>query len=519
MPRDPRNIKAGDTAISAKNWRDMASPARRVNHLTVGTGLTAFNTDGTGIGVGVNKKTPFLPHQIQRRGGKALQISPGLFTQGGVEFALTGLSVSLPAGWTANSSYMISYKVKGDIDNPTGVTTSVGIMPVDTSDNPKYFRLAKFQTGGADGGGTVRINKVYQTWQGGDIDRSSSGGQPIADGNSPFSTSRWRKTLQKNPITDDHEDEWQLYRSHTVASRRYGIPSLQNRRSTASPLSWITPDADNRVQNGVASSFGSSQGRIKSISKDIHPGSSIPSIQLWRFRNPNNASMNTSNDFRIVARHPTGIHAQSTSGEIFYPNRNNLRNWLGVFGTSGATGEISSSNVPPHGSLRFQNDAQTADANTDRSQDGRYWYAINTSNEDGGATGGQSKKDYGTSGYVFARKLHILNSSSNNFWNTTNFITTQSGQISFETSGKSGSNDLRLWANGPGAQLAIRSVGEVLTSGPNYTLITANHLVNGNQTVDDTAAGVAQGHLISLDSLFNSDEAVAHQWFFAVGGG
>ena len=403
--RQPRNIQAGDTALSAQNWRDLANLARRISNMNLSNDFEGWNSDGSGINLKIRRNRPFLPHKAKFNNSKSLIITSGSYQQGETRFELTGFNVS--GTWDPNSSYLVSYKLEGTLSAPTGVNTSIEKMPVDTSDRALYHDIVKFQTGSSGGSDGVKIINTDQVWQGGHINRSastsSSGGDGvIPDHDSPNSLIQpYRSTLEFNPQSGDHENELQLYNVYGVATdgttsgdgRPLAFPVYQATDTDArGTLLWVSPDADKDNTRTAGP-----QKSIQILSTGARPvingvSQNDEQVQIYDFDNGTLNAINTSLD-SIMIRKDDGLG----NAFVSYADSRQLGNAINSSDLNGGSG-ISSSVVPPHGQLQFQSDPQVSSANSDRSQDGRYWFATTTKNVDGGAAGGADEKSYETSG-------------------------------------------------------------------------------------------------------------------------
>lgn len=326
MPRDPRRIHAGDEAISAANWRDLVTAAKLINGFTVGNDMTAWSTPGGGLSIKNTGPLPPLPHRLNRRGSKRILLTSGPYSEDGTNLDLKDLSVSEPAGFTANSSYVVGYRSVFDSDGVlASVNTSTNILPyVETSGDNPLFRLGRIKTGGTP----VSIIQVFQDWQGGTIERGETP-TITPDADSPNSADAlFLSTINYRPVSDDHEGELQLYGVRNVHTDNYGIPFIQPDGSSGG-MRWLTPDSDRWYGSGPV---GSSAGRVKSIAKrrgSSGISTSTAALEIWGFYDAaDSGDMDDSLDFRLLARHPTGLHAQSTSGEVIYPDRDQVAKWL-----------------------------------------------------------------------------------------------------------------------------------------------------------------------------------------------
>lgn len=324
MPRDPRRIHAGDEAISAANWRDLVTAAKLINSFSVGTDMTAWKTPGGGLSIKNTGPLPPLPHRLNRRGSARILLTSGPYMEDGTNLDLKDLSVSEPGGFTANSSYLVGYRsVFGSSGVLTEVKTSTNILPyTETSGDNPLFRLGRIKTGGTP----VSIIQVFQDWQGGTIERGETP-SITPDADSPNSADAlFLSTINYRPVSDDHEGELQLYGVRNVHEDNYGIPFIQP-SDTSGGMRWLTPDSDRWFG---ASPVGTSAGRVKSIAKRRSVSSSVASLEIWGFYDHvDSGDLSTTDDFRLLARHPTGLNAQSTSGEVIYPNRDQVARWLG----------------------------------------------------------------------------------------------------------------------------------------------------------------------------------------------
>ncbi len=332
MPRDPRRIHAGDEAISAANWRDLVIAARLINGFTVGNDMTAWKTAGGGLSIKNTGPLPPLPHNLNRRGSARITLTSGPYSEDGTNLDLKDLSVSEPAGFTANSSYLVGYRSVFDSDGVlTSVNTSTNILPyTETSGDNPLFRLGRIKTGGTPStSDPVSIIQVFQDWQGGTIERGETPTiTPDADSPNPGDV-LFLSTINYRPVDDDHEGELQLYGVRNVHEDNYGIPFIQPDGSSGG-MRWLTPDSDRWY--GASAPVGSSAGRVKSIAKrrgSSGISTSTAALEIWGFYDhADSGDMSTSLDFRLLARHPTGLNAQSTSGEVIYPDKDQVARWL-----------------------------------------------------------------------------------------------------------------------------------------------------------------------------------------------
>lgn len=498
-PRNARKLQPGDTELSAGNWSDLSDNANRVNQFSVGNDMTLWNTNKAGIHFKNTRETPYQSHLLVKRGSKRLVLTAGSFTQDGVTLDLSGLSTSLPAGFAVSSSYLVSYRAilsaSGEL---TDVLTSLNQLPyIETSPDNPLFRLGRFNTGT---GATPKIIKLFQDWQGGFINRGTGAGPITPDANSGVPNKpQFINTINFRPVKDAHEGELQLYNVQKISTSNYGIPFLRIDSSSAL-LRWLTPDSDRRI--AAAGEVGSSAGRIKSISKVADVSSSIVGLQIWGFKqNVDPGDMNTSDDFRPLMRHPTGLNAESTSGEVIYPTRNKFANWLEsaiTINSSQIQGGFISTSLIPHAQTDFVIGAGRANllmgANKNHDLRLRYALAMGSSTRTGF---GRDDKSYETSGKDGARKFYITDSSGGNHWTAGTLQVDTSQGINIK-SGTDKTIDIFQGALGTG--LHIGSFSELahplevrLTTSLLTETILGDLTIDGFLTVD--IATIHHGHI------------------------
>ncbi len=521
MPRDARKINIGDTAISKGNWDQLAGNANRMNRFNTDAGMVGFNDNANGVQIRNKLKRPDLQHEIRRRGSQALYFTSGVFEQNGTAIELKDLSASNPGGWDANSSYLVFLKVQSSTGkdpelNMTDVDSCFIKLPLPSGNNPeanqknRLFRLGRFQTGGPDSSGKVRIIKTIQDWKGGAIERFRN----IADADSYLSASVKLNTINQRPVDDAHTNELQLYNAQKVSSSTYAFPFL-DRGGPTGDLEWMIPDADKRPHVNTSDPFGSSQGHLKSIAKDRVPGSSVTSLQLWGFRQNQDTSLPA--DSRFIMRHPTGLHPETTSGEVVYPNRSQVLDLLGpnirittsqvirssdspVDSSTGSSGIDGDLDTYVHGALDYValRTRATPVLGRNANHDLRYRFAMAIGSS--GVTGfGRDDKSYETSGRDGARKLYITDSSTGNNWSSSRFNTSVSGKAIIRSFSNTGFGDITLSAEGSAGNISIFAQAgatgsvEIATAAIHSLVIGGDHLIDGATAIDDLS--IHHGHI------------------------
>ena len=404
-------------------------------------------------------REPHFPFEIYREGTVA-KIFGGRWTRNGIILSIVTQTLTLATG-SLNFVFL-------ELDNdkvPTTLTLKVNTsgLPAETGGENRRTLIGTVTTTAGD-----EITQNFNDWKGGDIDNQSHV-PTVVDHDSPNSgTDPYRSSIEKNPQAGVHKDELQLFNLHGVAKvvspnekdgRPFCLTAYQSTNEDArGDLKWIAPDAD--AHNDLESNLEQRSIQIvnrgvKNINGTLTSGGGALQdywLQLYGWLISGGFALDRAEDHILVRDHDGGgadgkpwleYSTPAQIGNSILPGDLNGGGGIVV----GDIGDINNGTVI-HGFLGFGSGPHPVDpnANSDRSQDGRYWYATSVATEDGGVTGGASAKDYFTEGEVRAAVFSIIDATANS-WDKDNLTASVTDSI-IMLAGGDGPNTILISAIG-----------------------------------------------------------------------